>query len=160
MEGPKLLKEIRLANLLSYGPEGVSISLEPLNVLIGPNASGKSNLISAIGFLAAAPKDLPRFFRAEGGIQEWLWKGEKLPPDASLAVVLETSIGIFRYDIRFGEQQLVPYVETESLEDESGRPVFRRGLHRDGVEESYFEAPGALSNQSIFSQIKAPQAYP
>jgi len=160
MEGPKLLKEIRLANLLSYGPEGAPISLEPLNVLIGPNASGKSNLISAIDFLAATPRDLPQFFRAAGGIQEWLWQGGKPAPTASLAVVLETSIGSFRYDIRFTEHQLTPYVESESLEEETGRPVFRLGLHRDGEEESYFEAPGALRNQSIFSQIKAPQAYP
>jgi len=36
MQGKKLLHSIRLTNLLSYGSEGVSLDLEPLNVLIGP----------------------------------------------------------------------------------------------------------------------------
>jgi len=45
VEGKKLLRTLQLQNLLSFGPESGEITLEPLNVLIGPNASGKSNLI-------------------------------------------------------------------------------------------------------------------
>ncbi len=33
------LKELRLTNILSFGPETESIPLGPLNVLIGPNGS-------------------------------------------------------------------------------------------------------------------------
>ena len=58
MDGHRLIQSLKLRNLLSYGPEGVEIELLPLNVLIGPNASGKSNLVEAIGLLAAAPRDL------------------------------------------------------------------------------------------------------
>jgi AAA15 family ATPase/GTPase len=49
MEGKRFIRTMRLQNFLSYGSEGEEIELQPLNVLIGPNASGKSNLIEAIG---------------------------------------------------------------------------------------------------------------
>jgi AAA15 family ATPase/GTPase len=51
MEGQRLIRTLHLQNLLSFGPESEEITLEPLNVLIGPNASGKSNLIESIAIL-------------------------------------------------------------------------------------------------------------
>src|SRR5690349_21134254 len=90
MQGKKFLHSIRLKNLLSYGEEGVSLDLEPLNVLIGPNGSGKSNLIEAISLLAAAPRDLLRPFRESGGSsQDWLWKGSEDVPVAELEASVE-----------------------------------------------------------------------
>ena len=56
MEGKRFLHSIRLQNILSFGPDTPELPLEPLNVLIGPNASGKSNLIEALSLLAAAPR--------------------------------------------------------------------------------------------------------
>lgn len=47
-----LLRTLHLENILSFGPDGVDLEMRPLNVLIGPNASGKSNLIEIIGLLA------------------------------------------------------------------------------------------------------------
>ena len=55
MEGMKYIATIRLENILSFGPDTPELPLEPLNVLIGPNASGKSNLIEVLAFLEAAP---------------------------------------------------------------------------------------------------------
>jgi len=40
--------------------------------LIGPNASGKSNLLEAIGLLSATPRDL---VQRVGSVGDWLWKG-------------------------------------------------------------------------------------
>lgn len=76
MEGKRLIHRLRLKDFLSYGREGVEIELQPLNVLIGPNASGKSNLIEALGVLRAAPTDLPAYFRERGGIGEYIRRGE------------------------------------------------------------------------------------
>jgi plasmid stabilization system protein ParE len=39
------LQKIRLDGFLSFAPGSDALELRPLNVLIGPNASGKSNLI-------------------------------------------------------------------------------------------------------------------
>ena len=69
------LKEIRLSNLLSYGPDTPPLELRPLNVFIGPNGSGKSNLIEAISLLRSAPDSMADEIRESGGIQDWIWKG-------------------------------------------------------------------------------------
>lgn len=82
MDGKRLLHSLRLENFLSYGPEGVQLELEPLNILIGQNASGKSNLIQAIELLQAAPTNLSAPIVQGGGVEEWLYKGEKSTPAA------------------------------------------------------------------------------
>jgi predicted ATPase len=75
----KLLNTIRLENILSYSTEMETLTLEPLNVLIGTNAAGKSNLIEIISLLAASPNNLLIPIREGGGISEWLWKGSTSP---------------------------------------------------------------------------------
>ncbi|MFN5872024.1 MAG: AAA family ATPase, partial [Aphanizomenon sp.] len=64
------------------------MELQPLNVLIGANTSGKSNLIEAIGILKATPIDLPAPFRQGGGIDEFLWKGEGSNSIANIDIIL------------------------------------------------------------------------
>jgi predicted ATPase len=75
MEGKRLIHSLKLTDFLSYGSAGVEIDLQPLNVLIGPNASGKSNLIEALGVLRAAPTDLAAYFRERGGANEYIRRG-------------------------------------------------------------------------------------
>ena len=58
MDGKRLIERIRLTNFLSFGPEGEEISLQPLNVLIGPNSSGKSNFVEAVELLEVLPQAL------------------------------------------------------------------------------------------------------
>ena len=74
-----MLRKITAKNLLSFGPSGVSIDLQRLNVLIGANGSGKSNLIEAIGLFQAAPRHQAAPVREGGGVRNWIWKGR---PDA------------------------------------------------------------------------------
>ena len=50
------LKSIKLQNILSFGPEGMELELRPLNVLIGANASGKSNLLDVVDLLRSLPR--------------------------------------------------------------------------------------------------------
>lgn len=88
MEGKRFIQTIRLENILSFGSNAEPLSLEPLNVLIGPNASGKSNLIAALSLLAAAPSDIQAPIREGGGIRDWLWKGRAKDNFASLEVTL------------------------------------------------------------------------
>jgi predicted ATPase len=67
------IKSIGIKGLLSF--RDVNLEMRPLNVLIGPNASGKSNLVEIIALLQAVPRDLSGFVRRSGGIADWLWKG-------------------------------------------------------------------------------------
>jgi len=78
------LRQIRLENFLSFGPAAAPLELENLNILIGPNAAGKSNLIEALALMRATPvspaasnSDLRGVVRRGGGVQEWVWKGGK-----------------------------------------------------------------------------------
>src|SRR4051812_35559091 len=103
MEGKKLIRSLRLINFLSYGIQDKEIPLQPLNVLIGRNASGKSNLIEAVGLLRATPKNFTAPIREGGGISEWLWKGDSSNPEAEIEAVVDYPDGIMplRYKIRF-----------------------------------------------------------
>ena len=79
MNGKRLIEKIRLRNILSFGDKGEEITLEPLNIIIGQNASGKSNLVDVIKLLGAFPENngLASFISKSGGVSEWLWKGKK-----------------------------------------------------------------------------------
>ena len=77
--GAVALRSLTMRNVLSFGAEA-TVELGPLNVLIGANGCGKSNLMDVVALLkAAATTDLSDEFR--GGGAEWPWKGggEKLP---------------------------------------------------------------------------------
>lgn len=121
-----LVRSLKLRNFLSYGPEAVTVDLLPLNVLIGPNASGKSNLVESFGVLRAATRDLAAPFR-EDGIAEWLWKGpsaDRVSPVAELQVVLAqpgTDMG-FRYDLSLTEVAHRTQLVDEFIENESPSP--------------------------------------
>lgn len=96
----RLLQTIRLQNFLSFGNSAEEIELKSLNVLIGPNASGKSNLIEALSFLRAAPKDLTFPIRDGGGVMEWLWKGAKAFPVAEIDATIYCPISLARMPLR------------------------------------------------------------
>src|SRR5260221_5853918 len=59
-----------------------------LNVLIGPNASGKSNLLRVLELLSAsAQEELEKYVQREGGMEPLVWDGSE--PSIELGVELE-----------------------------------------------------------------------
>jgi len=92
------LREIRLANILSFGE--TQLKLGPLNVLIGPNASGKSNLLRILGLLQALPKDLQKEISDKGGLRSWV--NQKTRGMAQIRVIGDIEQP-FDYQISFGE---------------------------------------------------------
>jgi predicted ATPase len=50
MEGKLVIRALELRNFLSYGDELQKVERQTLNVLIGPNASGKSTFIESLAF--------------------------------------------------------------------------------------------------------------
>jgi len=77
-------QRIALQNLLSFGSPGIDLALNPLNIIIGTNATGKSNLIEAFSILHSAPTDIQKPIVEGGDTSEWLWKGEKKKGDARI----------------------------------------------------------------------------
>ena len=64
------IQALHLKYFLSF--QDVSIKLGPVNVLIGANGSGKSNVIEAIDFLRHCPGDLSSFVLNEGAAEQWI----------------------------------------------------------------------------------------
>jgi predicted ATPase len=183
VEGKRFIRSLQLQNFLSYGSEPETIELQPLNVLIGTNASGKSNLIEAMGVLKATPTDLVAPIRQGGGISDFLWKGEKGTPTAKIEAILdypERTMPL-RYQISFTAVGQRLEVVDEAIEDMAPRyssesqPFFyyrysgERGRPVINVIQDNEQQPRTLRTlrrediipaQSILSQRKDPELYP
>ena len=126
MQDTRFIKSIRLRNLLSFGPESEAIELGPLNVLIGPNGSGKTNFIEAISILQAAPRDIAMPFREGGGTREWIWKGND-ENSAEIQIDFISSVnGTIKYNLTFNSYSLDRlYIKSESALNEVGNILFK-----------------------------------
>jgi predicted ATPase len=174
-----LLKKLRIAGLLSFGPDGVDLPLRDLNVFIGSNGSGKSNLLEILGLLRAAPRSLPDPVKELGGVKEWLWKGEGATGEGTLEVVVENPKGkmALRHFLAIREHGGRFEVVDERIENESEyseynqsffpQPFihydFRRGnpMLKDRLEEErILQREQVRPEESILSQLKDPERYP
>jgi predicted ATPase len=74
-----MLRRLKARNFKSL--RSLDVSLGPLNVLVGPNMGGKSNIIDALGFVYESWFPQPGTYgplnalAKRGGIDEVLWKG-------------------------------------------------------------------------------------
>lgn len=182
MADKKLIDALTVRNLLSYGDESPEIGLEPLNVLIGPNASGKSNIIEALSLLRATPNDLTAPIRDGGGIREWLWKGVKDTPTAEIGATIHYPEGVMplRYRINFtmvGQRlELIDEaIENVALDGSDQDVYFYRYKHGQPAlnVRTFHEGLGTVQggirqlrredlrlDQSVLSQRKDPDQYP
>jgi predicted ATPase len=185
MEGKRFIHTIRLHNFLSYGSEGEQIELQPLNVLIGSNASGKSNLIEAIGLLKATPTDLTAPIRKGGGISDFLWKGDQGTLTAEIETIVDYPEAVMplRYRLGFtssGQRlELIDEVVENELPNpgesqpyffyryQQGRPVLNVKTKPEsqagtsiGRSERGLRREALIPDQSVLSQRKDPDQYP
>lgn len=179
-EKKPLIKSITLNGFLSFGAHPVEVPLTNLNVIIGPNASGKSNFVEAFSVLQAVPRDLPFPIRQGGGVRDWLWKGKEAAENAVIEPVFSNGrVAQFpphnpavRYHLKFGVEGDSFVVLDERIENEhpnpghqqpyfyfayeNGRPMLNnlkeetRQLSRENIDPT----------QSILSQRRDPESYP
>jgi predicted ATPase len=157
-----LLKRIAMRNLLSF--RDAELELGPLNVLIGPNGCGKSNLIECIGLLQALPTDLNRAIALGGGAPAWINNSQRAGEIAELKCEVEVSEDrVFNYDLGF--RAVNQYLQ---IDFETGLAGSTHSLNRKGVKaEIIFPFPphpakatssfDAQANQSVFSAYKDPK---
>lgn len=77
--------------------------LEPTSLvaIVGPNGSGKTNILRALRLLSAAARGtLARSLAEEGGISAALWGGARDKGPARLGVAVE--LDAFRYSLELG----------------------------------------------------------
>ena len=178
MEGKRFIHRLKLQNFLSYGNEADSIELQPLNVLIGRNASGKSNLIEALEILKATPTDLMAPIRKGGGISDFLWKGGKESPNALIDATLEPTEGLIplHYQLSFTVSGQRVELVDETIENEQpepgeeetdffyryqgGHPVIAIPTEIEGQKKRSLRRETLSADQSVLSQRKDPEQYP
>jgi predicted ATPase len=172
---PAMIKELSLQNLLSFGPNTEKLALRPLNVLIGPNGCGKSNLIEAISLLRSAPSAIASTVRDGGGIRDWLWKGEKRPTAKIEAVVrcslYQGAAKDLRHSISFTESGGRFELVDERIENASADPGKPKPYFYFGVENGFpmlsvngqgrrLKREDVDPEKSILAQRKDPEQYP
>lgn len=151
--GHRLLTQIRLDNLLSFGPGSPALPLENLNVFIGPNGSGKSNLLEAIALLRSSTTDWRPVISKGGGVGEWIWKGQPHEPALVEAVFAgPDDLESLRHTISFRQERQIFQIVDERVEYErqvegdgratfgyrfrNGRPVVTSPLSKGRVHET------------------------
>ncbi len=153
MDGKCLIEKIRLRNILSFGDKGEEIRLLPLNIFIGQNASGKSNLIDIFKLLRSLPHDkgLATFISRNGGISEWLWKGKKSVDFVEINIGLDNNRDeLISYLLAFGETPQRLKIFHERIEYGTPNKLINREKH---IEKSYIsneESVLALASYSGF----------
>jgi predicted ATPase len=173
------LKSIRLSGLLSFAPDAPNLDLTPLNVLIGPNGCGKSNLIEAIELLHAAPTAFATAIRDGGGVHEWLWKGDTVRRPAMIETVISgtQSIPDLRYRLAFSPAGHRVEVVDEAIEEtaktdpnakdvrfyyrfQNGRPALNIRDTSGGYTQRGLRREDLVPDESVLSQRKDADFYP
>jgi len=171
-----VFESITAARILSFGDPPVSLSLKNLNILIGSNGTGKSNLIEIFGLLHSLPTDISDPFRIGGGVDEWMWRGAGSPSatcEVDVCIKLPSKPDPVRYSLKLRAFQQRPEIADERIEFtrprhsekqpyffyqfQDGRPVInvhdekrslKRETHRD-CRGAYVVIPLILTSPSL-----------
>ncbi|HUE04371.1 MAG TPA: AAA family ATPase [Bryobacteraceae bacterium] len=157
------INQLKLKRILSFND--CTVELGALNVLIGPNAAGKSNLIEVIGLLQAAPKGIEGQILRGGGVRQWLWLGARDPTVAAevecdLALPGGMQTGPLLYRLEFwgapeGFEILHEHLMLGGASEADGTTYFTRngkgvqfGAHAQGLQMS--------PRESVLARLKVP----
>jgi predicted ATPase len=153
--------------------------MRPLNVLIGRNGVGKSNLLEALSLLRSAPEELSAPVKEAGGVRDWLWKGSTRKSTALIEAVLDTERpeAPIRHSIAFAEHGERFEVEAELIENRdpypghkfpyffykmvNGHPILTElpSAGGEGVERP-LPRESIHPEKSILAQVRDPERYP
>ena len=104
-EESRNLKRVRIEGFKSI--EKVDLSMENINILIGANGSGKSNLISLFTFLShLSAGKLRNYVEKEGGAERFFHFGTK----HAAHIIFDLEVGINGYHVEFS-----PNLDDDSL---------------------------------------------
>ncbi len=148
----------------------VRLSLGALDVIVGPNGCGKTNLYRSLLLLSEAAKGgLARALAEEGGMPSVVWAGRRLKKKP-VRVGIEVAVDDFRYRIALGVPipsdtlfKLDPEVKEEEVRY-TGVPILaRKGATahlRDGDGQNVTFPLTISQRESILSEIRDPKRFP
>jgi predicted ATPase len=115
--------KIEIESVLSF--KHVELELRRLNVLIGANASGKSNLVRVLGLLRSLPSNMSQEIAAGGGPRGWI--NQRITGHAKITLFGDDPV--FTHQIVFGEVEQRYEIVSETLEC-GDYQAFRRSFKR------------------------------
>lgn len=165
-----MLKHIEIQGYRSL--KDVSLDMEPLNVLIGPNGGGKSNFMDLFRLLkAGAHGELAEAVARRGGLRNVVFRGQTGDyPGISLLFEF-AGAGAFCRPVRYVVQLLgAPLIGNEAASERRANadaPLLRRedpfspamlanSLQEDRLEEVHLKSDEELA----ISQVRDPHRYP
>jgi predicted ATPase len=137
----------------------VDVRLESMNILVGPNASGKSTLLDVFSFLQdALENDVEEALLRRGTIHEIVWRGENVEQGFEIAVEMSLPEGLsdkfeaVRYELHIGWHAEVaslritnenlflipPYMNSVSKDERIVHPLSSR--FSEGVRKSLYRS--------------------
>ncbi len=171
------IESIRPQGFLSFDPDSPAVSLRPLNVFIGANGAGKSNLIDAVRFLQIVSRLKPIAYLVRNGsrVGDWIWKGAENQIASVEAIVRRDDSNKLplRYRLAFRENRFRFEVTDERLEEEktsnpsATKPRFFIGHEPAGIYVNRHEGGKRTLKKesvdpegSVLSVYDAPEDYP
>jgi len=167
------IREIHISGYRSI--RNLHLNLTNLNVFVGPNGCGKSNLFRAMVLLASAARgNFARTMAEEGGMPSILWAGPK-KKEKAVRVKIKVAFDDWEYEIRAG---LPAFAEAAFLLDPMVKEEWVYGNSKGGKRLLFMErdrgsvklrdregkrvayAMELMNTESALSQIQDPQLYP
>jgi predicted ATPase len=172
-----LVGQLGLQGFLSFGPERTNLTLGPLNVFVGANGCGKSNVVEAFEVLRAVSSDLSRPLGRGGSVDDWLWHGMdgSRADRATLAVRIESGEVNKKpvlYTLTYGSQRGQVLVLDERVENAEVSPRREKPFLFFGYEKGVPRISSKVGSkrslkvaeldrrQSVLSQYREPELYP
>jgi predicted ATPase len=153
--------------------QAVDLQLGPVNVLVGPNGCGKSNLYRCLYLLAAAVEGrLARTLAAEGGMPSALWAGERQKGAVRMKVAV--TLDSLAYELNCGLPRPATTLFGLDPEVKEERVWFLQGakkvclLERDNDHVRARDAEGQRVSflsavppgESALSELREPERFP
>lgn len=169
-----LIRHLTPRNFLSFGPDNAGIELRALNLFIGANGSGKSNLIEAINLMRSAPKGWQEVTRKGGGASEWIWKGGRdrdasveltfVDSGAKAPIVHEAAFRALAGRFDLAEEKIHDEAQSGGMENGYYATAFGHGGPRvariTATGDQQWEAAPAIAGQSILAVLRDPLHFP
>jgi predicted ATPase len=154
------IRSLTLSNILSFRDPG-PLALQPLNIFIGANASGKSNLIDCIGLLRALPGNVKNYINDRGGAESWVWKGKRGIGIPIMRAELALGEESLEYDLAFTAVERAFAIQSEQLSAADSPYLARLGrdlnIWGSGPPETpKANGPGVPLDESALSAYRNP----
>ena len=129
---PPFLTRLTVQNYRSL--HDVDLHLQSLNVLVGPNGTGKSNLLDVIDFLGDSVRmDLAPALATRGGFDRVRFRGDNSDPHEWIKIQIEAAVtryssraALDRYTLEFTTSQRRPFRMTAGEAFRQSRLLLRR----------------------------------